>query len=119
MLIKVFQRSLLAILMLILLVSPNCTILECFMQAFDLIRGDTCSDISFANRCVNHQSFSWVDHVICSSAILNAIDNIMSVDSVDNFSDHLPVFFTSNCSTLLTHLGPISISQRNSTSDSL
>ena len=115
MLIKVFQQSLLAILMLILLVSPNCTILECFMQAFDLIRGDTCSDISFANRCVNHQSF----HVICSSVILNDISNVMSVDSVDNFSDYLPAFFTSNCSTLSTHLGPISISQRNSTSDSL
>ena len=28
-------------------VSPNCTILESFMQAFDLIRGDICSDISF------------------------------------------------------------------------
>ena len=28
-------------------VSPNRTILECFMQAFDLLRGDTCSDISF------------------------------------------------------------------------
>ena len=45
--------------------------------------------------------------------------HIMSVDSVDNFSDHLPVFFTLNCSALSTHLRPISISQRNSTSDSL
>ena len=52
----------------------------------------------------------------CSSAILN---NIMAVDSVENFSDHLPVFFTLNCFTLSTHLRPILISQRNSTSDSL
>ena len=34
-------------------------------------------------------------------------------------SDHLPVFFTLNCSTLLTYLRPILIGQRNSTSDSL
>ena len=58
--------------------------------------------------------FSWVDHVICSSVILNAINNIMSVDSVDNFSDHLPVFFTLNCSALSTHLRHTSISQRSS-----
>ena len=45
-------------------VSPNRTILECFMQAFDLIRGDTCSDISFTYRHDDHQSFS---HVIYSS----------------------------------------------------
>ena len=75
-------------------VSPNRTILECFMQAFDLGRGDTCSNISFTYRRDDHQSFSWVDHAICSSAILNTISNIMSTDSVDNFSDHLPVFFT-------------------------
>ena len=32
----------------------------------------------------------------------NTISNIMSTDSVDNFSDHLPMFFTLNCSTLST-----------------
>ena len=84
------------------------------MQAFELIRGYTCSDISFTYRRDDHQFFSWVDHVICSSVILNAINNIMSVDSVDNFSDHLPVFFTLNCSALSTHLRHTSISQRRS-----
>ena len=98
---------------------PNRTILECFMQAFDLVRGDICSDISFTYRRDDHQSFSWVDHVICSSAILNTISNIISTDSADNFSDHLPVFFTLNCSALSTHIRPISIGQTNSTSDSL
>ena len=98
-------------------VSPNRTILECFTQAFDLVRGDICSDISFTYRRDDHQS--WVDHVICSSAILNTISNIMSIDSVDNFSDHLLVFFTLNCSTLSTHLRPILICQTPSTSDSL
>ena len=52
--------------------------------------------------------------MFCSSVILNAINNIMSVDSVDNFSDHLPVFFTLNCSALSTHLRHTSISQRSS-----
>ena len=36
-------------------VSPNCTTLESFMQAFDLVRGDTCS---FTYRRDDHQSFS-------------------------------------------------------------
>ena len=89
------------------------------MQAFDLVRGDTCSDISFIYRHDDHQSFSWVDDVICSSAILNTISNIMSIDSVDNFSDHLPVFFTLNCSTLSTHFRPNLIGHTNSTSESL
>ena len=75
-------------------VSPNRAILEYFMQAFDLVRGDICSDISFTYRRDNHQFCSWVDHVICSSAISSTISNIISIDSVDNFSDHLPVFFT-------------------------
>ena len=39
-------------------VSPNRTILECFMQAFDLVRGDICSDISFIYRRDDRQSFS-------------------------------------------------------------
>ena len=56
------------------------------MEAFDLVRGDICSDISFTYRCDDHQFYSWVDHVICSSS---TISNILSIDSVDNFSDHL------------------------------
>ena len=46
-------------------VSPNRSILECFMQAFDLVRGDISSDISFTYRHDDHYSFCWVDHVIC------------------------------------------------------
>ena len=52
-------------------------------------------------------------------AISNTISDIMSTDSVDNFSDHLPVFFTLNCPTFSTHHRPISIGQTNTTSDFL
>ena len=94
--------------------SPNCTALESFMQFFDLVRGDTCSDITFTYRHDDLQSFSWVDHVICSSTILNNISNVMSIDSVDNFSDHLPVLFTLNTSTLSSYSRPFSVGQTNS-----
>ena len=98
-------------------VSPNHTILECFMQAFDLVRGDICSDISFTYRRDDHQSFPGL--IMLFVLILNNTSNMMSIDSVDNFSDHLPVFFTLNSSTPSTRLRPISIGQTNSTSDSL
>ena len=75
------------------------------MQTFDLVRGGI-PYISNLMQTDDHYSFSWIDHVICS-AILNTISNIMSTDSVDNFSDHLPLFFTLNCSTLSTHFRPI------------
>ena len=65
--------------------SRYCTILETFMQTFDLVRGDTSSDITFIYRR-DDQSSSWVDHIICSSVILSTIGNVMSSDSVDNFS---------------------------------
>ena len=38
------------------------------------------------------------------------------IDSVDNFSDHLLVFFTLNCSTLSTHLRSIQKGWTNSAS---
>ena len=44
--------------------SRNCAILETFMQTFDLVRGDTSSDITFTYRRDDHQSSSWVDHII-------------------------------------------------------
>ena len=61
------------------------SILETFMPTFDLVRGDTSSDITFAYRWDDHQSSSWVYHIICSLGILNTIGNVMSSESVDNF----------------------------------
>lgn len=98
--------------------SRNCTILETFMQTFDLVRGDT-SDITFTYRRDDHQSSSWVDHIICSSAILSTIGNVLSSDSVDNFSDHLPVFFTLKSSIFSLYPMPASIDQSSSISSSL
>lgn len=65
--------------------SPNCTILETFMQTFDLVRGDKSSDITFIYRRDDHQSSSWVDHVFCSSGILSTISNVVSADLIDKF----------------------------------
>jgi hypothetical protein len=99
--------------------SRNCAILDTFMQTFDLCRGDSSSDITFTYRRDDHQSFSWVDHIICSSAISSSISSVTTSDSVDNFSDHLPVFFTLKSSTFSLNPMPALIGQSSSISTSL
>ena len=53
--------------------NKTCTnqhILENFMKAFDLVRGDTCFNISFTYKHDDFQSSSWIDPVLCSSGTL-------------------------------------------------
>ena len=99
--------------------SPNRMVLQCFMQDFDLDRGDAHSDISFTYRRDDHLSTSWVDHIVCSSAIVNNFNSINTQDSIDNFSDHVPMFFTLKLSNLSPHYIHLPTDQTNSTTDPL
>ena len=72
----------------------NCSSLVSFMYDFNLVRTDVNPNINYTYRRDDHTSFSWPHHILTLSQYRNLIDNIACSESVDNFSDHLPLSFS-------------------------
>ena len=94
----------------------NCILLSDLMSAHNLVRADLNSNISFTYRRDDFSACSWPDHILISSQFSHLIKEVSCEDSVDNFSDHLPVFCTSNltCPANTSNNPPF---QRSSSSD--
>ena len=101
----------------VIIASPNRMILQCLVQAFDLDRG-AFWHLFYLPRDYHRFAF-WVDHIVCSSAIVNNFNSVTIQDSVDNFSDHVPMFFTLNFSNVSPHYLALPLDQINSTPDTL
>ena len=54
------------------------------------------NDVQYTYTGING-SMSLIDHFIVSESIVSNIVDYFTVDSVDNLSDHLPLFFTYKC----------------------
>ena len=64
-----------------------------FMCEHGLVSADRKSSIKYTYRRDDHTSFSRPDHILTLSYHLHLISGITCSESVDNFSDHLPLFF--------------------------
>ena len=71
----------------------NCYHLKAFMHSHNLTRADICSNIQYTYRRDDHTSFSWPDHILTLHYNVHLIQGVACIDSVDNFSDHLPLAF--------------------------
>ena len=69
----------------------HCNILSSFMHSFNLVQADINSDVTFTD---DFTVFSWPDHVISLNHHAHLIKEVSCEDSVDNFSDHLPLSFS-------------------------
>ena len=87
----------------------NCRHLQNFMREYNLVSVDTNSSVKYTYRRDDHTSFSWPDHILTLSHTAHLITDIACTESVDNFSDHLPLSFS------LTYNHPI-IVNANATS---
>ena len=72
----------------------HCNILSSSMHSLNLIRADINSDVTFTYRRDDFTVFSWPDHVISLKHHARLIKEVSCEDSVDNFSDHLPLSFS-------------------------
>ena len=68
--------------------------LNTFMNQHSLACTDLDSDISYTYRRDDHANFSWPDHIPTLMHHAHMITGVGACDGVDNFSDHLPLFFT-------------------------
>lgn len=71
----------------------NCSQLKDFMREYNLVCVDANTSIKYTYRRDDHSSFSWPDHILTLSHTAHLVNNIACTDSVDNFSDHLPLSF--------------------------
>ena len=81
---------------------PNCNSHTSFMRVFNLVRADVNPNIKYTYRHDDHTSFSWPDHVLTLSQHVNLINDTACFESVDNFSDHLPLSFNVSIAPPLT-----------------
>ena len=89
--------------------TPNKTVLIDFMLRNNL----TCTDLSSSNVSYTYRrddgsATSWPDHIMTKSLYDHLLSNVASIDSAENFSDHLPISFSLNVSQTL-HVGPPSV----------
>ena len=77
----------------------NCVVLSDPMCTYDLIRAASNSSISYTYRRDDMSAHSWPDHVLLKY-FMHIVKEVACEDSVDNFSDHLPLYL----SQLLQHL---------------
>ena len=74
----------------------NCNLVFDLMRTHNLVRADLNSNISFIYKRDDLSACSWPDHVLISGHSTHLVKEVTCVDSVDNFSDHLPLFTTLN-----------------------
>ena len=65
-----------------------------FMRDYNLICADLNSSIKYTYRRDDCSVFSWPDHVLTLAHHAQSITRVSTLESVDNFSDHLPLVFT-------------------------
>ena len=94
----------------------NCEHLHSFMHEHNFVYADMNSCIKYTYRRDDHTSFSWLDHVLTLSRTAHLITQVTSSESVNNFSDHRPLFF--NFMTTSNHPLPRPIDIPSSISDS-
>ena len=73
--------------------SHNGCHLKAFMHSHNLTRADTSSNIHYTYRRDDHTSFSWPNHILTLQHNVHMIQGVKYFESVDNFSDHLPLAF--------------------------
>ena len=80
--------------------SHHHNLLTSFMHSHNLVRADIRSDIKFSHRRDDYLAFSWPDHILSVGHHAHLIRDIKCEDSVNNFSDHLPlvIFCCFSCS---------------------
>ena len=76
------------------------TIVKDLMDEYNLVCVDMNSSIKYTYRRDDHSSFSWPDHILTLSHTAHLVSNIACTDSVDNFSDHLPLSFNNHLVTI-------------------
>ena len=74
--------------------SHNHDHLMSFMRDYNLICADLNSSIKYTYRRDDCSVFSWPDHVLTLAHHAQSITRVSTLESVDNFSDHLPLVFT-------------------------
>ena len=62
-----------------------------FMNDHNLVRADTSSHSFLTERMIT--VFSLHDHILILRHNVSQVREVTCLDSVDNFSDHLPIFF--------------------------
>ena len=66
------------------------------IDGHNIVSTDTSSHIQFTYRKDDHSVFSWPDHILTLRHNVSQVQEVTCLDSADNFSDHLPNFFSTS-----------------------